>query len=153
MHYLNFSSQIRVYPTMQFESQTAQYISTNFFEKKAKDEKNYKSIVTIFGILTYFPFATFTVVSYLAFTYSNRIAIYASKYLKVDVDDAEDSKNSKSKKENEISTFWSLLCDKLEDDYKCDEKDCDKNNSKNTDEDDEDNEDDEDDEDDETDKK
>ena len=33
---------------MQFDGQTTQYISTNFFEAEAKDEANYKAIVTIF---------------------------------------------------------------------------------------------------------
>lgn len=66
---------------MQFDSQTTQYISTNFVEEKSTDEEGYKSIVRIFDTIIIFPFATFLVVSYIAFTYSNRIVSYATEYI------------------------------------------------------------------------
>ena len=66
---------------MQFDSQTTQYISTNFFEEKSTDEEGYKSVVRIFDTIIIFPFATFLVVSYIAFIYSYRIVIYAIEYI------------------------------------------------------------------------
>ena len=84
---------------MQFDSETSQFISTNFFETEAKDEKNYQTIRIIFGISVYFPFATFIVFSYFALAYSDWIAIYAIKYIMVG--------NFKlSDKEKITSRFW-----------------------------------------------
>ena len=90
---------------MQFNSETTQFINTNFFEAEAKDEKNYQTLVTIFGIFTYFPFATFIVLIYFALVYSDRIANYAMRYIMVGNFDL-------SSKEKRASTFLSgfLLC-------------------------------------------
>ena len=79
---------------MQFDSQRTQYISTNFIEEKSTDEESYKSVVRIFDTTIIFPFATFLVVSYLAFSYSNRIVIYAIEHIKGD--NEKDKKSSKS---------------------------------------------------------
>ena len=89
---------------MQFDSETSQFISTNFFETEAKDEKNYQTIRIIFGISVYFPFATFIVFSYFALAYSDWIAIYAIKYIMVG--------NFKlSDKEKITCRFWILFTD------------------------------------------
>ena len=67
---------------MQFESQTTSYISTYYFETKVRDEENYKSVVRIFVASIYFPCATFVVVSYLVFIYSDRISVHDIEYIK-----------------------------------------------------------------------
>ena len=67
---------------MQFESKTTQFISTYYFETKARDEDKYKSIVRIFAAGIYFPCATFLVFGYLAFYYSEWIARLATKFIK-----------------------------------------------------------------------
>ena len=66
---------------MQFESKTTQFISTYYFETKARDEDKYKFIVRIFAAGIYFPFATFLVFGYLAFFYSEWIARLATKFI------------------------------------------------------------------------
>ena len=68
---------------MQFDSETSQFINTNFFEAEAKDKKNYQTTYTIFCIFVGFPFATFIVLAYLALAYSDRIAIYALRYIMI----------------------------------------------------------------------
>ena len=55
---------------MQFDNQTSQFISTNFFGQKATDEENYKSVVRIFGTAIFFPCATFLVVSYILHSFT-----------------------------------------------------------------------------------
>ena len=80
---------------MQFTSQTAPYISTYYFETKARDEDNYKSVVRIFAASIYFPCATFVVVSYLAFIYSNRISVLGTEYIKGDYKIVKESRNGK----------------------------------------------------------
>lgn len=82
MHAYISMLQIRVYPAMQFESQTLHFISPYYFEIRDKDENKYKSIVTIFGVSILLPNATFLVFVYLAFIYSDRISIYATKLLR-----------------------------------------------------------------------
>ena len=84
---------------MQFESQTAQYISTYYFETKARDEENYKSVVRIFAASIYFPCATFTVVSYLTFIYSSRISDHGIQYIKGECKKVKESEKQKNDKE------------------------------------------------------
>jgi len=74
--------QIKTYPARQFEGSTQEFISTYFFEAKAKAKDNYKSIVRIFASNIYFPCAAYTVFSYLIFFYSELIAKHATLYLK-----------------------------------------------------------------------
>ena len=66
---------------MQFESTTTQFISTYYFETKAKDKDNYISIAKIFAAGIIFPCATFVVFGYLLFFYSEWIANFATKYI------------------------------------------------------------------------
>ena len=79
---------------MQFDSQTSQFISTNFFEEKATDDESYKSVVRIFDATIVFPFAAFLVVSYLVFIYSSRIVTYAEGYIKGDVENESQSSSA-----------------------------------------------------------
>ena len=67
---------------MQFEGKTTQFISTYYFETKARDEDKYKSIVRIFAAGIYFSCATSVVFGYLAFYYSEWIARLATKFIK-----------------------------------------------------------------------
>ena len=67
---------------MQFESKRTQFISTYYFETKARDEDKYKSIVRIFAAGIYFSCATSVVFGYLAFYYSEWIARLATKFIK-----------------------------------------------------------------------
>ena len=92
---------------MQFDSETSQFINTNFFEAEAKDEKSYQTIRTIFNIFIGLPFATFIVLSYLALAYSDRIAVYAMRYIMV-------GHFMLSSKEKISSSFWSFF---FADDY------------------------------------
>lgn len=78
---LTSTLQIRVYPAMQFEGETIQFISTHYFETKARDEDKYKSIVKIFGVSIYFTWATFAVFQYLAFMCSKKIADRTTTFL------------------------------------------------------------------------
>ena len=104
MHAYISMLQIRVYPAMQFESQTLHFISPYYFEIRDKDEDKYKSIVTIFAVSILLPNATFLVFVYLAFIYSDRISNYAKKVLR------ESRKNSIG---NSKHVFSHLLEDKV----------------------------------------
>ena len=87
---------------MQFDCETSQFISTNFFEAEAKDEKNYQRIYAIFGTFIGSPFATFIVLTYLTLTYSDWIYIYVMKYIMV-------GHFKLSSKDKITSRFWSFL--------------------------------------------
>ena len=83
---------------MQFDHQTTQYISTNFFEAEAKDKANYKAIRTIFALFIYYPFAAFSMVTFFAWQYSYKIAVYVTKYIMAG--------NSKLSSKEHISNFF-----------------------------------------------
>ena len=66
---------------MQFQGETLEFISTYFFEAKARDEDNYNAIVYILAVSTILPCATSFVYSYLVYFYSEWIATHAVKYI------------------------------------------------------------------------
>ena len=84
---------------MLFESKSTQFISTYYFETKARDKDNYKCIVRIFAVGIIFPCATFIVFGYLVFFYSKWIAKFATKY----ITNGFDNKVNQEIKDNKVN--------------------------------------------------
>ena len=90
---------------MQFEGKTTQFISTYYFETKARDkDNNYRSIARIFAAGIIFPCATFVVFGYLLFFYSKWIANFATKYITNGFDNKDNQCSTQFKVEMNVQT-------------------------------------------------